>query len=256
MRILRQPRLVTQIFIIGLLTGVSIDSIAIARAANDRSSGIVAGESTSARPPIISREEWKAKPPTPGMKPQNVVGIILHHTGMRTNPGMSLEKKMRGLQSFSQRPGQVSPTHNKPAWPDIPYHFYVDAAGQIAEGRNVRFAGDTNTSYDTQGYIQVVVEGDFEKELPNSAQLAALKDLLAWLELSWDISNDKISVHKSHAPTDCPGRNLMVVLPTLLREVAEKRRDAADLCKHTQSPICANESRSGGSRSLADQPNP
>jgi hypothetical protein len=183
------------------------------------------------------------------MKQQNIVGVILHHTGMQTNPGISLEKKMRGLQSFSQRPGQVTPTYSKPAWPDVPYHFYIDVAGRTAEGRNIRFAGDTNTNYDTRGYIQVVVEGDFEQETPNSAQLAALRDLLVWLELSWNIPDDKISVHKDHAPTDCPGRNLMAVLPQLLNEVAEKRREALrELCKGTpvsQRAVCTDEAGGG-----------
>jgi hypothetical protein len=221
-----------------LLASLAIGSITVARAANDRPSGSVAGESSPARPLIISREHWQAKPPTPGMRAQNVVGIILHHTGVHTNPGISLERKMRGLQSFSQHPGQVTPTYNKPAWPDIPYHFYIDVAGRIAEGRNMHFAGDTNTSYDTRGYIQVVVEGDFEEETPDTVQLAALRDLLVWLAMSWDVPNEKISVHKAHAPTDCPGRNFMAVLPKLLMEVAEKRREvAADLCRHSQTEL-------------------
>jgi len=220
---------------------IALASLASAKAANEASGA--AGEAASAKPPIVSREQWKAKPPAVGMTRQHIAGIILHHTGMRASPAISLEKKMQGLQSFSQRPGQVTPTYSKPAWPDIPYHFYVDVGGRIAEGRNIQFAGDTNTNYDTRGYIQVVVEGDFEQESPNSAQLAALRDLLVWLELSWNIPEDKISVHKAHAPTDCPGRNFMGALPNLLIEVAEKRREAITiLCGQSrpalEHPIC------------------
>jgi hypothetical protein len=167
---------------------------------------------------------WGAKAPISEMKPQRITGIILHHTGTQRNPAVRLEDKMRGLQSFSQRPGRVSATYSKPAWPDVPYHFYVDAGGRIAEGRDIIFAGDTNTKYDTSGYIQIVIEGDFEKESPDPAQLVALRELLVWLLVSWKIPNDAISTHKDHAPTDCPGKNFLTLLPAVLAEVVQARR--------------------------------
>jgi hypothetical protein len=188
------------------------------------SPGVSAGTGVPSEPAIVSREMWRAKPALPGMKEQQVRGIILHHTAVRKNFATTLEAKMRGLQSFSQSPGQVSPTVRKPTWADVPYHFYVDVTGRIGEGRSPRFAGDTNTKYDTSGYIQVVLEGDFEKETVEPKQLAALRDLLLSLMRSWRLGPASISVHKQHASTSCPGRNFIAVLPALIAQISEQRR--------------------------------
>jgi hypothetical protein len=178
-------------------------------------------------PVIITRKAWGAMQALPGMKPQLVTGIILHNTGVRKNPGTSLERKMRGLQHFSQNPGEVSAGHMKPAWPDIPYHFYVDATGRIAEGRDTNFAGDSNTNYNTSGFIQIVMEGDFEEEVVSTEQLSALRDLLTWVLSSRGLTAESITVHKDHAATDCPGQHFMAVLPGLLAQVKQKLASAS-----------------------------
>jgi hypothetical protein len=180
------------------------------------------------RPKLLTREEWHAKPALPGMKPQQPIAIILHNTGVPQNRQQSMERKLLGLPNFSQRPGIVSPSHTKPAWPDTPYHFYIDFLGQIAEGRDVQFAGDSNTNYDTSGYIQVVVEGEFDNEAPTSDQIIALQNLLVWLLIAWKIPLENISVHKDHAPTTCPGANFMRMLREILEAVKQQHASAME----------------------------
>src|SRR5437868_14240023 len=119
--------LVTRRNILGLLGGIPLTSICIREGGAAPFPALdpeVAYEIQPYSPVLLTRAQWRAKPPFPGMKPQIPRAIIIHHTAVRQNPSISLERKMRGLQSFSQKPGQVSPKVLKPAWPDVPYHYY------------------------------------------------------------------------------------------------------------------------------------
>lgn len=177
--------------------------------------------SASAAPlEIVSRTAWKAKVPDAKlMKQQEPRSIVIHHTSVRQQPNVSLERKMQGLQSFSRVPGKVG-NNPKPAWGDVPYHFYVDARGRVAEGRDVNFAGDSNTKYDLKDRIQVVLEGDFEREEPSAQQLAALQELLTMLSAKYKISPQRITGHNDHAATDCPGKNLKRHFQNLRKGIA------------------------------------
>jgi hypothetical protein len=174
-----------------------------------------------AAPDIVPRSGWGAKPAkTEMMKPQTPREIVIHHTSVKQQPKLSLERKLRGLQGFSQNPGTVN-GRPKVAWGDMPYHFYIDSAGRIGEGRDVGYAGDTNTRYSTANRIQIVLEGHFDKEEPSPAQLQALDKLVVWLARKYRVPAGKISGHNDHVSTDCPGKHLKSYLPTLRDKVAK-----------------------------------
>lgn len=170
-------------------------------------------------PEIVSRSVWGAVPAkTELMQEQKPGEIIIHHTGERQQPKVSLEAKMRGLQNFSMTPGKVG-TLSKPAWGDVLYHYYIDVAGKIGEGRDINFAGDATTNFDNDGRIQITVEGDFEREAPTQEQLASLTQLVTWLALKYGIAAENISGHGDHDQTDCPGKNLKPFLEDLRKAV-------------------------------------
>lgn len=163
-------------------------------------------------PAIVSRDQWGAKPPILArMKKQTPHEIIIHHTGVRQQPQLSLERKLRGLQSYSQR---------EKGWGDSPYHYYIDVSGRIGEARDVAYAGDTNTPYGVKDRALIVLEGHFDTETPKPEQIAALKQLIAWLSERYAIPGNKISGHNDHVATDCPGKNLKALLPELRQSAA------------------------------------
>jgi hypothetical protein len=168
-------------------------------------------------PSLVSRSVWKAKPAKVHlMKKQVPVSIVIHHSGSKRNTRSSVEKKLQNLQKFSQKKGRVG-LKVKPAWGDVPYHFYINNDGKIGKARDVMYAGDTNTGYNTKNKIQIVVEGNFVLEKPTKGQKISLKKLLCWLRKKYKISKNEVYGHNEKASTACPGKNLTSILPELLK---------------------------------------
>ncbi len=167
-------------------------------------------------PALLTRNVWQAKPPSLKMTAQKPVAILVHHTGSAMKVKTPLIAKMLGLQRFSQAQEKLADGRMKPAWPDVPYHFYIAADGQVAEGRDVNAVGDTNTGYDPAGYIQVVVEGNFDNEQVTDAQAASLKTTLQWLMEKYNVKATSILTHKDKAQTACPGKDLAAKLPAII----------------------------------------
>jgi N-acetyl-anhydromuramyl-L-alanine amidase AmpD len=170
-------------------------------------------------PTIISRSEWKANKPIGEGKKHKVEFITIHHTATKQRTDLSIETKLRNLQAFSQRDDKLASGKLKPAWFDVPYHYYIAVDGKIAEGREIEFAGDTNTEYDPTGHALIVLEGSFGTDEPNAAQIESLKAMVKWLAKKYKVSGEKIKGHRDYAETGCPGANIEELYPELRKLV-------------------------------------
>ena len=112
----------------------------------------------------LPRAGWGAAAPAAPMRRHAPDHVTIHHTATLQRPGVPLEEKLRALQRFSQAESPLADGRTKPPWPDVPYHFYVDPYGRVAEARDTAYAGDSNTAYDPAGHLLIVLEGNFEEE--------------------------------------------------------------------------------------------
>jgi len=169
----------------------------------------------------VPRAAWGAHAPVLPMIRQVPTRLTIHHTGTRQNFRRTIEAKMAGLQAFSQRDDSLDTGKKKPAWADVPYHYYIAVDGSVAEGREWRYAGDTNTEYDPAGHLLVVVEGSFDTDTLTSAQRRALDALVPALARHFHIEPARLAGHRDFAKTDCPGRNVYAELPRLRELIRE-----------------------------------
>lgn len=149
--------------------------------------------------------------------PHVIRNITLHHSGSPEPliPADDPVEKLQGLLSWGREARN---------WWDVPYHFLIDLEGRIYEGRDVRFAGETNTTYDPRGHLLISVLGNYNEQKPTDAQIDAITDLMAWAVAKYDVPLDHIGGHSDWADTSCPGRYLQKYLDdgTLVEAVRER----------------------------------
>ena len=133
--------------------------------------------------------------------PHKIRYITLHHEGDAQPLKLDddVVKKLRGLQAWGAAERN---------WWDVPYHFLLDLRGNIYEGRDYHFMGETNTTYDPNGHFLITAIGNYDKQEPTQAQLNAIADLMAWAVSEFDVPLENIKGHYNYADTDCPGKNL------------------------------------------------
>jgi hypothetical protein len=106
-------------------------------------------------------------------------------------------------------------------WGDIGYHYAIDPAGRLWEGRSLKWQG-AHVKARNEGNIGVVVLGNYEKQSLNRAQSAAIEATLKLLMKKHNVPVSRVRTHQEWAATACPGKSLQRLMVNLRRSALKK----------------------------------
>ncbi len=154
--------------------------------------------------------------------------ITVHHSAMY------MRDKSTGAAAAAIRNIQYDMIKNR-GFGDIGYHFLIDPAGRVWEGREVKWQGAHARGEHNRGNIGICVLGNFvrggEGQMPTEAQTRALKSLISSLMQRHAVAVDNVYTHRDFVQTDCPG--------PLLQNAMD--RIAKDLRKESGARVAARE---------------
>jgi hypothetical protein len=167
----------------------------------------------------ISRSTWAMGQPIPKnmnpMKPARY--ITIHHDGMTSFTSTSKSEAAERLETI--RKAHLRRVDGR--WGDIGYHYAIDPAGRLWEGRSLKWQGAHVKSWN-EGNIGVVVLGNYEKQSLNRAQSARIEATLKILMKKHSVPVSRVLTHKEWAPTACPGKSLQRLIKGLRRSALKK----------------------------------
>jgi len=125
-----------------------------------------------------------------------ITSLVLHHT-QTPNEAPAMEKaRLRSIRRYHMVEKE---------WGEVAYHYFVGSSGQIYEGRDWRFAGDSGTTYDLNGRLLICLLGDFTETMPTEKALDAMLRLVAAKLHEHKLTPSDVVTHQMVAATDCPG---------------------------------------------------
>jgi len=134
--------------------------------------------------------------------------ITLHHEGWTP-------VYFTDARTTAERIDLVRSIHvDKRGWGDLGYHFVIDRAGRVWEGRDVRFQG-AHVKDNNEHNIGVMVLGNFEQQRPSAPQLETMVRVVQTLTRQYRINPRGVFTHQELRPTACPGQALQPRIASL-----------------------------------------
>ncbi len=169
---------------------------------------------TAAAGPIraIPRSSWAKADPIPSRlnKLGGVSAVTVHHEGWTPvyfEDTRSTADRLDGIRrSHIERMGAA----------DIGYHYIIDRAGRVWQGRSVAYQG-AHVKEHNENNIGIMVLGNFDQQQPTNAQVATLRSTLIALCKQYRLTTKKVYTHQELNKTECPGRVLQSQMTTLRR---------------------------------------
>ena len=202
---------------------IEINSILIFPVDQEKSGRVRALEPTLgdiSKPVIISREEWGAEDPKGSYSYHPYFDkLTLHHAACCSADDLEEGKtQVYWIQDFHQ---------NGRGWNDIGYHFLVDRAGNIYQGRpetvigaHVGGANTGNIGVCLLGCYHPPEASCFQTITPESRQ--SIVELFSWVSDTYGQSPAVLLGHRDYfGTTACPGDNIWIELPRFRAEISD-----------------------------------
>lgn len=159
--------------------------------------------------PLVVRSAWAARPArTAKMDPLRGTWAraTVHHSAdtlSSSRSGGSFADSVEILRRI-QRYHMDEPSL---AWGDIGYHFIIDPAGRLFEGRRLDWQGAHAGGDNNIQNIGICVLGDFsaKSSSPTPAALKSLDLLLNHLRKEYRFPASRVKSHHAYKVTECPG---------------------------------------------------
>ena len=188
---------------------------------NDNVARLTPKKSIVDKPKIITRAEWGAKNPKYDYSNHPYFNkMTLHHAaGWGAKTLDEGKAAVKSIQEFHQ---------DGRGWSDIGYHFLVDMAGNIYQGRPETVLGAHVGGANT-GNIGVCMLGCYHPpetsipcfdEMTYSSEQSLIK-LYAWISDTYGVEPKLLKGHRDYfGTTSCPGNNVWSTLPQLRSEIS------------------------------------
>lgn len=156
-------------------------------------------------PGVISRAAWNRQPPILSRAhPMNGINrITVHHSAIPNDTLRSqadVARMLNGIRTeHMNRKGEP--------FADIGYHYIIDPAGRVWEGRSLSLQG-AHVANNNEHNLGVMLLGNFQTQTPTSAAIATLDGFVASQMHRYNIPVNRVYTHQEIGKSACPGRNL------------------------------------------------
>lgn len=130
--------------------------------------------------------------------------ITVHHDGMTPFYSVAMGDAAGRLESIRR-------SHVNKGWADIGYHYIIDPAGRVWQGRPISLQG-AHVKDENPGNIGIMVMGNFDSQSPTSAALTTLDQFIAFQMRQYNLPVRRVYTHQELKPTACPGRSLQAYM--------------------------------------------
>lgn len=151
---------------------------------------------------LMPRSEWTEAGPKAWLlrEAENYDRLTLHHAGNSVNFHTERNAVIHDIDG-------ILTAHMERNYGDIGYHFIIDYAGGVWEGRSLAYEG-AHVSSQNKRNIGVMLLGNFQKQKPSSKQLYSMKQIVSLLQDRYRIKRYRIYGHRDLGESICPGKNL------------------------------------------------